>query len=90
MGSKMKSYKKSFKLGEKSHRIWKSCKTGNWSSDNEDTQVLATVVGKAPGEHQDFSRNCKLSRKDLCHGKDSWRFLRRKEGLPRRKRLPQD
>ena len=55
----MESYKKTFKLGEQevtleSGKIARQA-TGAVVATSGDTQVLATVVvGKAPGEHQDF------------------------------------
>ena len=76
----MESYKKSFKLGEKeitleSGKVARQA-TGAVIATCEDTQVLARLLSE---KHRRTSRffpaNCKLSRKDLCHGKDSWRFF---------------
>ena len=87
----MESYKKSFKLGDKeitleSGKVARQA-TGAVIATCDDTQVLATVVvGKAPGEHQDFfPANCKLSRENLCYRKNSWRVFQERRKTNRKR-----
>ena len=81
IGIKMESYKKSFMLGEKeiileSGKVARQA-TGAVIATCENTQVLATVVvGKAPGEHQDFfPLTVNYQEKNLCYGKNTGRIL---------------
>ena len=59
IGNKMESYKKIIKLGDQeitleTGKVARQA-TGAVLATSGNTQVLATVVvGKAPGEHQDF------------------------------------
>jgi len=76
----MESYKKTAKIGNQeitleSGKIARQA-TGSVLATCGDTQVLATVVvGKAPGEHQDFFPNGKLHRKNLCYRKNTRRIF---------------
>ena len=86
----MESYKKSFKLGEKeitleSGKVARQA-TGAVIATCEDTQVLATVVvGKAPGEHQDFfPLTVNYQEKTYATGKIPGGFFKR-EGRPTEK-----
>ena len=86
----MESYKKSFMLGDKeitleSGKIARQA-TGAVIATCEDTQVLATVVvGKAPGEHQDFfPLTVNYQEKTYATGKIPGGFFKR-EGRPTEK-----
>ena len=86
----MESYKKSFKLGDKevtleSGKVARQA-TGAVIATCEDTQVLATVVvGKAPGEHQDFfPLTVNYQEKTYATGKIPGGFFKR-EGRPTEK-----
>ena len=83
----MESYKKTFKLGEQevtleSGKIARQA-TGAVVATSGDTQVLATVVvGKAPGEHQDFfPLTVNYQEKTYATGKIPGGFFKR-EGRP--------
>ena len=89
-GIKMESYKKSFMLGEKeiileSGKVARQA-TGAVIATCENTQVLATVVvGKAPGEHQDFfPLTVNYQEKTYATGKIPGGFFKR-EGRPTEK-----
>jgi polyribonucleotide nucleotidyltransferase len=86
----MESYKKSFKLGDKevtleSGKVARQA-TGAVIATCDDTQVLATVVvGKAPGEHQDFfPLTVNYQEKTYATGKIPGGFFKR-EGRPTEK-----
>ncbi len=86
----MESYKKSFMLGDKeiileSGKVARQA-TGAVIATCEDTQVLATVVvGKAPGEHQDFfPLTVNYQEKTYATGKIPGGFFKR-EGRPTEK-----
>ena len=86
----MESYKKSFILGDKeiileSGKVARQA-TGAVIATCEDTQVLATVVvGKAPGEHQDFfPLTVNYQEKTYATGKIPGGFFKR-EGRPTEK-----
>ena len=86
----MESYKKSFILGDKeiileSGKVARQA-TGAVIATCEDTQVLATVVvGKAPGEHQDFfPLTVNYQEKTYATGKIPGGFFKR-EGRPSEK-----
>ena len=86
----MESYKKTFKLGEQevtleSGKIARQA-TGAVVATSGDTQVLATVVvGKAPGEHQDFfPLTVNYQEKTYATGKIPGGFFKR-EGRPSEK-----
>ena len=86
----MESYKKSFKLGDKeiileSGKVARQA-TGAVIATCGDTQVLATVVvGKAPGEHQDFfPLTVNYQEKTYATGKIPGGFFKR-EGRPTEK-----
>ena len=86
----MESYKKSFMLGDKeitleSGKVARQA-TGAVIATCEDTQVLATVVvGKAPGEHQDFfPLTVNYQEKTYATGKIPGGFFKR-EGRPSEK-----
>jgi len=90
IGIKMESYKKSFMLGEKeiileSGKVARQA-TGAVIATCENTQVLATVVvGKAPGEHQDFfPLTVNYQEKTYATGKIPGGFFKR-EGRPTEK-----
>ena len=86
----MESYKKSFKLGDKevtleSGKVARQA-TGAVIATCENTQVLATVVvGKAPGDHQDFfPLTVNYQEKTYATGKIPGGFFKR-EGRPTEK-----
>ena len=86
----MESYKKTFKLGEneitlESGKVARQA-TGAVIASSGDTQVLATVVvGKAPGEHQDFfPLTVNYQEKTYATGKIPGGFFKR-EGRPTEK-----
>ena len=89
----MESYKKTFKLGEQevtleSGKIARQA-TGAVVATSGDTQVLATVVvGKAPGEHQDFfPLTVNYQEKTYATGKIPGGFSREKEGRQKKRLL---
>ena len=89
----MESYKKSFMLGDKeiileSGKVARQA-TGAVIATCEDTQVLATVVvGKAPGEHQDFfPLTVNFKRRLMQQVKYLEVFSREKVGLLKRRHL---
>ena len=92
----MESYKKSFKLGDKeiileSGKVARQA-TGAVIATCDDTQVLATVVvGKAPGEHQDFfPLTVNYQEKTYATGKIPGGFSKEKEDRLKKKHLHQD
>ena len=88
----MESYKKTALIGDK-EIIFETGKiarqaTGSVMATCGETQVLATaVVGKAPGEHQDFfPLTVNYMEKTYATGKIPGGFFKR-EGRPQKKRL---
>ena len=88
----MESYKKTFKLGENEITL-ESGKVARQATGAVvqplEIQVLATVVvGKAPGEHQDFfPLTVNYQEKTYATGKIPGGFLREKEGRQKKRPL---